>query len=218
MSNILFASTQFFIVLALFGLASATLNYNLNGRKLVLNGQNAYGNVLTSGSYGLGAGYGVTGFSSGLGLAKAYAPAYSTGLVLAQAPVAKIGYAAAAPVATYARAQYNQGPITAAVQSERSVQVVDVPSTGSPASPQSIVIGPSVNPLDFEFQSQSSPISVRQTHIPGQPNAPQYSSHQDEPDILKQEIVKPIVHEVTEAVQPYRKITQEVMKSVYSSS
>src|SRR5699024_6087954 len=48
------------------------------------------------------------------------------------------------------------------------------------------------------------------THIPGQPNPPQFASHQDEPDLLKQEIVKPIVHEVTEAIQPVRKITQEV--------
>lgn len=102
------------------------------------------------------------------------------------------------------------GPVQAAVLSQRSVQVVDVPSTGGIAPAQSIVIGPSIQPLDLEFQSQSSPVSVRQVHIPGQPNPPQFSSHQDEPDLLKQEIVKPIIHEVTEAIQPFRKITQEV--------
>ena len=102
------------------------------------------------------------------------------------------------------------GPIQAAIISQRSVQIVDAPSTGGIAPPQSIIIGPSVQPLNLEFLSQSSPVSVRQVHIPGQPNPPRFSSHEDEPDLLKQEIIKPIIHEVTEAIQPLRKITQEV--------
>ncbi|KAJ6220714.1 hypothetical protein RDWZM_006526 [Blomia tropicalis] len=134
------------------------------------------------------------------------APAQTVRLV--QAPAQTVKYVEA-PIQLVQTVQ-QQGPINAAVQTTRSLQVVDVASTGGAAAPQSIVIGPSVQPLDIEFQSQSSPISVRQTHIPGTPNAPQHSAHEDEPDYLRQEITKPIIHEVTEVIQPHRKITQEV--------
>jgi len=87
---------------------------------------------------------------------------------------------------------------------------VDAGSTGEAAVPASIVIGPSVQPIDIEFQSQSSPVTIHQSHIGGQASAPQVSSHTEEADILRQEIVKPVIHEVTEAIQPYRTITQEV--------
>lgn len=104
----------------------------------------------------------------------------------------------------------SSGPILAAVQSRRNVQFIDVPSNGGAGPLQTIVIGPSVQPLDFEFVSQSSPISVRQSHIPGRPNPPQESSHTDEPDVLRQTITKPIIHTVEEVVQPIRRISQQV--------
>ena len=224
-------------MLALVGLASANLNYNSNGRTVLFNGQNSYGNLLSSGSLvGLSGGLvgGLSGLN-GLSLANGYSSGYSsgysldsaplTGLVLSQAApslsvqaLAPVSYATqqlvAAPVARVAQvAQASQisGPIQAAVQSTRSVEVVDAPSTGGVSAPQSLVIGPSVQPIDIEFQSQSSPVSVRQSHIPGQPNPPQVSRHQEEPDLLRQEIVKPVVHEVTEAIQPIRRVTQQVL-------
>lgn len=114
------------------------------------------------------------------------------------------------PVQIATRQQQSSGPIFAAVQSRRNIQFIDVPSNGGAGPRQTIVIGPSVQPLDFEFQSQSSPISVTQTHIPGRPNPPQESSHTDEPDVLRQTITKPIIHNVEETIQPVRRITQQV--------
>lgn len=120
---------------------------------------------------------------------------------VAQAPVAVARVAQVAQVA--------QGPIIGAVESTRTVQVVDGPSA-APAAPQSIVIPPSVQALDFEFQSQSSPLNVRQTHIPGRAAETQESAHEEPADVLRQKIVKPIVHEIHEAIQPIRRISQEV--------
>lgn len=102
------------------------------------------------------------------------------------------------------------GIIQAAVITKYRVQYVDVPSQGGAPVVQQIVIPAKSQPLDISFESQSSPINVHQVHIPGKAAEPQFSSHQEEPDVLKQEIIKPILHEVIEAIQPLRKITQEV--------
>lgn len=104
---------------------------------------------------------------------------------------------------------YN-GVVEAAVLSTRNVQVVDVPSTAVDSTPAQVVIPPVVSPVQIEFQSQSSPVTLTANHIGGQAAAPQEYSHEEEADIVRQNIVKPVIHEVHETVTPYRRVTQEV--------
>lgn len=202
---------KFFLVLALVSVACA-LDYNnkLSFNRLSTGG--SYGSLLSGGSQysipirgsSFGGNYGLRSLSSG------YGSNYGAGTIALLGkfpPVAKLGYVQS----NYGQSNYAQssGPVYAAVQSTRNVQYVDGPSA-QPAQPQTIVIGPSVQPLDFEFQSQSSPVNVRQTHIPSQPGPPQESSHTEEPDVLRQTITKPLIHEVHEEITPVRRISQVV--------
>lgn len=98
--------------------------------------------------------------------------------------------------------------IKVAVQTQHSVQVVDVPTVTSSGSAPEIHIPASSQPIDLAFHSQSSPINVRQVHIPGVVPPPQHSQTEEEPEILKLTVIKPLVQEVNEKILPIRKITQ----------
>ncbi|KAJ6220725.1 hypothetical protein RDWZM_006537 [Blomia tropicalis] len=86
----------------------------------------------------------------------------------------------------------------------------DMCSTYGTVQPAEITIPASSQPINIKFHSQSSPINVRSFHIPAQASPVQFSTSQDTPDILKHEIIKPIIQEITEKIQPIRKITQEI--------
>ena len=64
-------------------------------------------------------------------------------------------------------------------------------------------------PLTLRFNSHSSHINTIQKHY-GSPGTVQKSHHVDEPDLLIQNIKKPIIQEVREVISPYRHRTQEV--------
>lgn len=99
--------------------------------------------------------------------------------------------------------------INVAVQTQHSVEVVDVPTdTRSAAEIPEIHIPASSQPIELAFHSQSSPINVRQVHIAGVVPPPQHSQTEEEPEILKLTVIKPLVQEVTEIVAPKRTITQ----------
>ncbi len=98
--------------------------------------------------------------------------------------------------------------ITAAIQTTHSIEVVDVPSSGSNSAPPEIHIPASSQPIELAFHSQSSPINVRQVHIPGEVSPPQHSQSEEEPEIIKTTVIKPIVQEIKEIVIPSRSITQ----------
>lgn len=101
--------------------------------------------------------------------------------------------------------------ISVAVQSQHSLQVVDVPTVTSSAAGPEIHIPASSQPIELAFHSQSSPINVRQVHIPGVVPPPQHSQTEEQPEILKLTVVKPLVQEINEIVTPQRKIQQTVL-------
>ncbi|OTF69232.1 hypothetical protein BLA29_007470, partial [Euroglyphus maynei] len=47
-------------------------------------------------------------------------------------------------------------------------------------------------------------------HLPTPPAEPQHASYEEQPDLLRQDIVKPVVQDVHETVVPFRRVTQEL--------
>lgn len=64
-------------------------------------------------------------------------------------------------------------------------------------------------PLTLRFNSHSSHINAIQKHF-SQPGQVQKQNSIDEPDLLIQNIKKPVIQEVREVIAPYRHRTQEV--------
>jgi hypothetical protein len=144
-----------------------------------------------AGGYGGGFGGAPLGFAGGLsgGLGLGYA-----------APLGLAGgYARSLPV----------GPIPAAIQSTRTYEVVPVPSLFEAAVPQTIEVGPNIQPVNIVFRTQSSPLNLRQVHTPA---APQYEStrSEDAPSVLTHENHKTVVQNYVETIQPIRKIETRI--------
>ncbi|KAI2806536.1 hypothetical protein BLOT_008493 [Blomia tropicalis] len=134
-----------------------------------------------------------------------------------ETPISQNSILHAEPISTYYPQQQVQQyqpqryVVNVAVNRRHSFQFVDVPSsTYGTVQPAEITIPASSQPINIKFHSQSSPINVRSFHIPAQASPVQFSTSQDTPDILKHEIIKPIIQEITEKIQPIRKITQEI--------
>jgi len=103
---------------------------------------------------------------------------------------------------------YGGGSVTGAVQSRRSVSFYDVPSSGG-GSPINIDLPASVQPLNFNMQTASSPINVQTSHV-GQPGSYAETSSQDEPHVRVHSVTRPIIQRLNEVIQPYRQIRQQV--------
>ena len=99
--------------------------------------------------------------------------------------------------------------INAAVNTRQTVQTINVPSSNSGAPSPTVDINSGALPLTLRFNSQSSSIKAIQRHVGSRGNT-QRSNAVDEPDVLIQTVKKPIVQEIREIIQPYRKRTQEV--------
>jgi len=144
--------------------------------------------------YGYGAPAGLAlegGFSGGLALNSGYG---SAGLALNN------GYGAKAVLT---------GPITAAIQSTRSYEVVPVALNYEAPVPQTIDVGPNIQPLAMIWRTQSSPLNLEQVHTPA---AGQHEStrSEDEASVITHESYKPVVQEFREVIQPHRKIEQRI--------
>jgi hypothetical protein len=144
-----------------------------------------------AGGYGLGygAGYGnglglATGYAGGLGLATGYA-----GKGVINAPI---------------------GPVSAAIQSRRTYEVLPSPLPQEPAVPQIIEVEPSIQPVQVIFRSISSPVQVQQIHTPGAPGQVESTNSEDQPHRVTHEVMRPVIQEVREVIQPYRRVVQEV--------
>ena len=135
------------------------------------------------------------GQSAGLGFA-------AKGLAL-EAPLAlNNGYGAV-------RAAVPVGPITAAIQSTRSYEVVPVALNYEAPVPQTIDVPANFQPLSMIWRTQSSPLNMEQIHTPA---AGQHEStrSEDQPSVLTHESYKPVIQEFREVIQPQRKIEQRI--------
>lgn len=79
-----------------------------------------------------------------------------------------------------------------------------------PMPPQIINIDTGKVPLVFHFRTESSPLSVKQTHNSMDPPQVEETKSLDEPHFVKHRVIKPIVQEIHEIILPFRKIIQEI--------
>ncbi|KAH9401004.1 hypothetical protein TYRP_002589 [Tyrophagus putrescentiae] len=100
-------------------------------------------------------------------------------------------------------------PIPAAVKSSHTVEYNEVPNEPANIQPQTILVEAMNIPLNILFQSKSSNLNLQSEHVPS-PGSTQETSSEDEPQILKHTVTKPILQTVLEIIQPYRKIIQEI--------
>ncbi|KAF7492689.1 hypothetical protein SSS_04834 [Sarcoptes scabiei] len=99
--------------------------------------------------------------------------------------------------------------IDAAVKSKHSVNLYPVHSSHEPGKTPVVDINSGPLPLTLRFNSHSSQINAIQKHF-SHPGQVQKSSAIDEPDLLIQNIKKPVIQEVREVISPYRHRLQEV--------
>ncbi|KAJ6221085.1 hypothetical protein RDWZM_006897 [Blomia tropicalis] len=99
--------------------------------------------------------------------------------------------------------------VEAPVKSYHSVHTYPVPSVQANIKNPVVDINSGPLPLTIKFNSHSSDIYAVQKHIGSHPQV-QKSSHVDHPDLLIQNIKKPVIQEVREVITPYRHRIQEV--------
>ncbi|KAJ6220716.1 hypothetical protein RDWZM_006528 [Blomia tropicalis] len=103
------------------------------------------------------------------------------------------------------------GPVSAAVITSRSQEVIQVPVSEDIITPQVVIIEPNLTPVTIEFRSRSSPVNIQQVHIPGTRGQTKTTRSEEEPDRVIHEVLKPVIQEVREIIQPFRKITQQIL-------
>ncbi|KAJ6220855.1 hypothetical protein RDWZM_006667 [Blomia tropicalis] len=103
------------------------------------------------------------------------------------------------------------GPLNAAIQSVRSVEVKNVQDSYDHQEPQVIDISPSALPIVINFRTSSSLIQVHQTHEPSEPGEVQQTQSEDQPQYLKHLVTKPVIQEVREIIVPMRRVIQEIL-------
>lgn len=86
---------------------------------------------------------------------------------------------------------YGGGPLNAAIQSVRSVEVKDVQNMYENAEPQVIDIPPSGLPIIINFRTSSSQIQIHQTHENAEPVVVEPTQSEDQPTYLKHSVTKP---------------------------
>jgi len=102
------------------------------------------------------------------------------------------------------------GTVSAAIKSKRTSETVNVESSREPTKTQEIVVEPVEQPVRVTFKSISSPVYVKQVHIPGAPGQTEKTESEDEPHRVVHEVLRPVIQEVREVIQPYRRIVQEI--------
>lgn len=104
------------------------------------------------------------------------------------------------------------GPLPAAVQSRRYVQIVPYLSQGPQhVQPQVIEVDAITAPVQFLFRSASGPLLFQQVHVSSQqPNAVVHQKSEEPAQLLTHEVYKPVVQDLREVIQPFRRITQEI--------
>lgn len=90
----------------------------------------------------------------------------------------------------------SSGPVQAAVQSRYTIEYVDVDLPQDDIQPQVIDVDAGVLPLVLNFKSASSRIQVHQTHEGADAGEIQETTSEDQPQLLRHSVTKPIIQEV----------------------
>lgn len=76
--------------------------------------------------------------------------------------------------------------------------------------PQIIDVMPDDQPIQLVFRSHSTPVKVKQIHTPLNPEEVETTRTEESPQRVMHHLLRPIIQEVLEVIQPYRRVTQEV--------
>lgn len=102
-------------------------------------------------------------------------------------------------------------PIKAAINSHHIVNHYEIDTPKEPYKPNLIEVKSSMPMFHIKFSSASSKVNVFHQHEPSKVNKePIESFSQDEPHIIRQQVVKPIVQQIHEIITPVRKVVQEI--------
>lgn len=102
------------------------------------------------------------------------------------------------------------GSVQAAVRSRHSIEYVDIDLPQDDIAPQVVEVDAGILPLVLNFKSASSRIQVHQSHEGAEAGDIQETQSEDEPQMLRHEVTKPIIQEVREIITPYRRVVQEI--------
>ena len=94
------------------------------------------------------------------------------------------------------------------VKSKHDLEIIQTPSQEEESS-TNVEIPSGVLPVYLLFNTQSSPLYVKQDHR-GTKGSYQKSDSKDEPHKLVHEVVKPVYQELKEIITPYRKVVQVI--------
>ncbi len=181
--QIIFTSLQLLILAITFIYSEAGAASGLHATAPLTTGFGSYAPLgIGTGGLGYGSlGYGSLGYGA-IGLAP-------FGLGLAKAPLA------AAPLAP-AYGFYGAPALSLAAP--------------LPAAPQILEVEADDQPVQVIFKSLSSRVHVQQVHTPGVPGQIETTSSEDEPHIVRHQVMRPVLQEIREVIQPYRRVVQEI--------
>ena len=153
-----------------------------------------------AGGYGGGGGGGGGGGSSGYSGSRSSAGGYSSG-----------GYSGSSLSGGRGSiSSGSAGPVQAAVRSRHTIEYIDVDLPQDDIQPQVVEVDAGVLPLVLNFKSASSRIQVHQSHQGSDAGDIQETESEDEPQLLRHSVTKPIIQEVREIITPYRRVVQEI--------
>ena len=102
------------------------------------------------------------------------------------------------------------GTVQAAVRSRHTIEYVDVDLPQDEVVPQVVEVDAGILPLILNFKSASSRIQVNQQHEGAEAGEIQETESEDEPQLLRHSVTKPIIQEVREVITPFRRVIQEI--------
>lgn len=76
--------------------------------------------------------------------------------------------------------------------------------------PQLVELDTITAPVHFLFRSYSGPLLFEQVHMPAQVQKIHHTRSEEEAQVLSHQVYKPIIHELHEIIQPFRRVTQEI--------
>lgn len=96
------------------------------------------------------------------------------------------------------------------VSSSQDVEIVSVPVQTQEHRTNLLTVEPSSQSVHLLFKSSSSPLSVQQQHYQAERPTVETARTEEQPHIIRHEVLKPVVQELHETIQPFRHVTQEI--------
>lgn len=97
-----------------------------------------------------------------------------------------------------------------AFSAKRSYEIKPLLIENQITEPSVVNVDGSEQPVKVIFRTQSSPMMVRQVHMPRKPTEMERTNSIDEPHRVLHAVMRPVIQEVREIIQPYRRLTQEI--------